>query len=249
MNRYPPLPASVPVGSSVPGQASSVRASPPVSGQPAAPGHVSPARVGPDATGPGGTGQAGAIDTDAPLLAAYAAGDGQAAAALVGRHLPWLVALGARMLGGDRAEAEDVAQEALLRLWRIAPQWQPGQAKVRTWLYRVALNLLTDRLRRRARNRPLADAAEPADPGRGALAGLIAADRLAALTAAIATLPERQRQAVVLRHLQGLGNAEIAEILQTGIEAVESLLARGRRALALELAGHREALGYEETDD
>jgi RNA polymerase sigma factor (sigma-70 family) len=68
------------------------------------------------------------------------------------------------------------------------------------------------------------------------------------LDAALATLPERQREAVVLRHIEGLSNPEIAEVLQIGVEAVESLTARGKRALAAALSGQRAALGYEEAE-
>ena len=59
-------------------------------------------------------------------------------------------------------------------------------------------------------------------------------------------MPDRQRQAVVLRHIEGMTNPEIAAILEIGVEAVESLTARGKRALSLALAGQRQALGYEE---
>ena len=74
---------------------------------------------------------------------------------------------------------------------------------------------------------------------------MIAADRAAALEAALQHLPERQRQAVVLRHLEGLSNPEIGEIMDIGTEAVESLVARGKRALVAALGGMREELGYE----
>src|ERR1700755_1329870 len=88
---------------------------------------------------------------------------------MVGAKLPRLLALATRMLG-DAAAAEDVAQEAMLRVWRQAPRWKPGKAKFDTWLHRVALNLCHDRLRRsrrevlvdevpdRADNDPLPDA-------------------------------------------------------------------------------------------
>lgn len=188
-------------------------------------------------------------DPDAALLAAYAAGDAAAAGVLVARHVPWLVAFARRSLNGDMAEAEDIAQETMLRLWRAAPDWQPGAAQVRHWLYRVAANLATDRLRRRGRARPLGPTDDPADPAATPLAGMIAADRAQALRAALADLPERQRQAVVLRHLEGLGNPQIAQIMECGTEAVESLLARGRRTLAAALAPRRADLGYEDDDD
>jgi RNA polymerase sigma-70 factor (ECF subfamily) len=143
-----------------------------------------------------------------------------------------VLGLAARVLG-DVAEAEDVAQEAMLRLWRAAPGWSTeGGATVATWLHRVALNLCIDRLRRRGRTQPIEDAADPPDPAPTAEALLIDADRADALRSALGRLPDRQRRAIVLRHFEGLTNPEIAQELETGVEAVESLLARGRRALA-----------------
>ncbi len=184
---------------------------------------------------------------DAALLALYAAGEPAAARELTARLVPRALGYAARLLA-DRAEAEDVVQEAMLRLWRAAPGWRAGEAQVSTWLYRVVTNLATDRLRARGRRGPVgtADAPEVADGAAGAEAGLIEADRMAALDAALAALPERQRQAVVLRHLEGLANPEIAVVMDIGIEAVESLTARGKRALAAALAGQRGALGYGE---
>jgi RNA polymerase sigma-70 factor (ECF subfamily) len=147
----------------------------------------------------------------------------------------------------DRAEAEDVTQEALLRLWRVAPDWrQDGGARVTTWLYRVTANLCTDRLRRRRRGVALDDVAEPADPAPGVLDRMQGDARMGALAAALAQLPERQAQAVALRHLEGLGNPEIAAIMEISTEAVESLTARGKRALAAILAGRRAELGYDD---
>ena len=180
--------------------------------------------------------------SDDTLLALYGQGDRAAARALAERLTPLAFRVAQRMLR-DPAEAEDVAQEAMLRLWRAAPGWQAGTAKVSTWLYRVVVNLSTDRLRRR-RSVPLDAAPEPEDGRPGADEGLIEADRAAALEAALQTLPERQREAVVLRHLEGLANPEIAEIMGVGVEAVESLTARGKRGLMRALAGRREELGY-----
>jgi len=180
--------------------------------------------------------------SDEALVVLFAGGDPAAARALTLRLVPLAVRVARRMLG-DAAEAEDVAQEALLRLWKVAPEWRQGEARVSTWLYRVVSNLCIDRLRRR-RSVGIDAIAEPADDRPSATEGLIAADRAAALEAALAALPERQRQAVVLRHLEGLSNPEIAEIMDVGVEAVESLTARGKRALAAALAGRREELGY-----
>jgi RNA polymerase sigma-70 factor (ECF subfamily) len=69
---------------------------------------------------------------------------------------------------------------------------------------------------------------------------------MAAFQAALMQLPERQRQAVVLRHIEGLSNPEIAAVLDVGVEAVESLTARGKRALAAILAGRKDELGYDD---
>lgn len=185
---------------------------------------------------------------DEALLVLYANGDRDAARALTARLLPRVLGYAARLLG-DRTEAEDVAQEAMIRLWRIAPDWRSGEAKVTSWLYRVVTNLCTDRQRSRRRRAAdaLDDVAEPADGAPGALAGMIEADRMAALQAALATLPDRQRQAVVLRHIEGLTNPEIAQVMEIGVEAVESLTARGKRALQAALAGRQSELGYGET--
>ncbi|MDF0602889.1 RNA polymerase sigma factor [Psychromarinibacter sp. C21-152] len=183
--------------------------------------------------------------SDEALLVAYGNGDRAAARALTLRLTPRVLGYAARILGGDRAEAEDVAQEAMLRLWRQAPAWRQGEAKVTTWLYRVVTNLCTDRLRKR-RGQDLDSIPEPEDDRPGAEAGLQETARARALDAALQTLPERQRQAVVLRHIEGFSNPEIAEVMDIGVEAVESLTARGKRALAAELAPRRAELGYED---
>lgn len=188
-------------------------------------------------------------DADVPdeaLLVLYANGDRGAARLLSLRLVPRTLGYAARLLGGDRAEAEDVVQEAMLRLWRVAPDWRSGEAKVSTWLYRVVTNLCTDRRRARVRRADPAGDEMPdvADGAPGAEARLIAADRAMALAAALAQLPDRQRQAVVLRHIEGLSNPEIAAVLDLGVEAVESLTARGKRSLAAILSGQRDALGY-----
>jgi len=182
---------------------------------------------------------------DAELLARYARGDADAARRLTTRLVPRVHAQAARLLG-DGAEAEDVAQEAMMRLWRIAPEWRAGEAKVTTWLYRVVSNLCTDRLRKRPKRTVDLDAvSEPADDAPSPEARMLNDARRDALAQALAGLPERQRLAVVLRHFEGATNPEIAERLGISVEAVESLTARGKRALAAALKGQAEALGYE----
>ena len=183
--------------------------------------------------------------SDDALLVLYANGDSEAAKMLTERLTPRVYAHAYRLLG-IAADAEDVAQEAMLRLWRIAPDWRQGEAKVTTWLYRVVANLCTDRLRK-TRTSPLDAVPEPVDESAGVTENMQMRARLAALQQALGQLPERQRQAVVLRHLDGLANPEIAEIMQISVEATESLTARGKRALAAALGKQKDALGF--TDD
>jgi RNA polymerase sigma-70 factor (ECF subfamily) len=185
---------------------------------------------------------------DGALMVLFAHGEPEAARLLTARLLPRALRHAARVLG-DATEAEDVAQEAMLRLWRAAADWrQDGSAQPATWLHRVVANLCVDRLRRAGRAvglEPEVASALP-DTRPGPEARLMAGDRLAALDTALARLPERQRQAVVLRHVEGMTNPEIAAALGIGVEAVESLTARGKRALKAALDGQKEALGYDD---
>ena len=186
-----------------------------------------------------------ALDAEGALLVAYANGDEEAARALTAALLPRVLAQATRMLG-SHAEAEDAAQEAMLRLWRAAGGWRQGEARVSTWLYRVTANLCTDRLRRRRGQVNIDEVAEPTDPSPSAAERMQGEARMRALSDALALLPERQAQAVALRHLEGLGNPEIAEVMGIGVEAVESLTARGKRALAAALKGRKAELGYDD---
>ena len=182
---------------------------------------------------------------DEALLVMFANGDLGAARALTLRLTPRILAHAYR-LTGNHAEAEDIVQDAMLRLWRLAPEWRQGEAKVTTWLYRVVANLCMDRLRRTPMS-SLEAGPEPEDDAPSAADGLQMQARADALQMALGRLPDRQRQAVVLRHLDGLANPEIAAIMETGVEAVESLIARGKRALSKDLMAQKEALGF--TDD
>ncbi|MFP7674309.1 sigma-70 family RNA polymerase sigma factor [Marivita sp. S0852] len=183
---------------------------------------------------------------EAALLAAYAAGDSDAARALASTYLPMVYAHAYRMLN-DRAEAEDVAQETMLRLWKHAPSWDSGgAASLRTWMYRVTANLCIDRLRK-TRPDGLPPDLEIADTRPSVEVQMQNTARHMALEDALMQLPDRQRQAVVLRHIDELGNSEIAQIMDIGPRAVESLTARGKRALTALLSDQRKNLGY--TDD
>jgi len=183
--------------------------------------------------------------SDADLLTAFARGDRGAALTLTQRLTPRVMGQAFRMLG-NRAEAEDVAQEAMMRLWKIAPDWDAERALVTTWLYRVVANLCTDRLRTRGRGVALDAIEEPADGAPSEVAKLQDTARVTALRSALADLPDRQAQAVTLRHLEELGNPQIATIMDTNVRTVESLIARGKRALIAKLAGRKAELGYDD---
>jgi len=174
-------------------------------------------------------GRAGVSDPDGELVVRIAAGDHDAARALLGRHLPRILNLSRRMLG-SQSEAEDVAQEVFLRVWTHAERWKPGAAKFETWLHRVAINLCYDQLRKK-RTARLDAVPEPADPGPGPAAALFQAQLGAAVDAALNALPERQKEAIVLCHHQELSNIDAAEVMGVSVEALESLLSRGRRSL------------------
>lgn len=180
--------------------------------------------------------------SDDALVLRYATGDMAVAQTLTVRLVPRCLAFATRMLKGDRSEAEDVTQEAMLRLWRQAPKWDAdGAARPSTWLLKVASNLCIDRLRKRAFV-DLDAIDTPVDPAPGPLDTLVAQDRVRVLDDALASLPDRQRQAVILRHIEGWPNSEIADTMDITVEAVESLIARAKRSLKAILAPQKEEL-------
>ena len=145
----------------------------------------------------------------------------------------------ARRILGNAADAEDVAQEAMLRVWVHAPRWQP-LAAFRTWLTRVTVNLCLDR-KRRAPWVELEAAGDIVDPALNATEQAELGERDRLVAAAIADLPQRQRAAIVLTYSEGMSNAQVADVLGTSVSAVETLLVRGkqnlRRALASVIEG------------
>jgi RNA polymerase sigma-70 factor (ECF subfamily) len=167
------------------------------------------------------------------LMARVGMGDAAAFARIVDRHLPMLHALAWRMLG-DASEAEDVVQESLVKLWVNAKGWQPAGGGLGAWLRRIATNACLDRLRK---PRPLSDEGLPerADDSPPADVMIDAERRRAAVQAAILTLPERQRAAIVLTYHEGISNVEAASILGIGVKALESLLVRARQGLSQQL--------------
>lgn len=180
----------------------------------------------------------GGADDDT-LMTRVAARDAGAFRALAERYGPLPYRVAWRMIG-DAAEAEDLAQEALLRLWDKAPQWRAGSSGVAAWLTRVAMNLALDRLRRRrfASGEPVP---ERADESPLADAGIEAAQAAAAVRAQIAALPERQRAAIVLTYYEDVPNRTAAEMLEMNLKAFESLLFRARAALRDGLGAHAAA--------
>jgi RNA polymerase sigma-70 factor (ECF subfamily) len=172
-------------------------------------------------------------EDEAALVARVAAGEAPAFRALVDRHLPTVLAIARRMLRDD-AEAEDVAQETLLRLWRNAARLELGEGGVRPWLRRVAANLCIDRVRAR-RNTSLGDALpEEVEPA-SQMTTLVERELGRRVDAALKALPERQRLALTLFHYEGMSQIEVGEAMGISDEAVESLLARARRALKASL--------------
>ncbi len=163
------------------------------------------------------------------LLAAVAAGDTVAFRQLVGMHLTTAIAI-ARGVLRDPVEAEDIAQEAFLRLWRNAGQLELGPSGVKPWLRRVVSNLCIDRIRS-ARNTMVTDAVPEQTTRANQADALEDADISAKVADALQALPERQRLAIVLFHFEGLSQVEVGAALEISDEAVESLLARARRAL------------------
>jgi len=167
--------------------------------------------------------------TDDALVAAMARGESAALGELLNRYGGRIAANARRMLGPG-GDADDIVQETFLRLWSRAALWQPGRAKLSTWLHRVAINLAIDRLRR-SNPVSLDEAPEPVDRGPLPDARLASRDASVLIDRAMMALAPRQRMAITLCHYSELTNIEAADIMGISVDAMESLLARGRRSL------------------
>lgn len=179
---------------------------------------------------------------DAELLARSASGDRRAFDTIVARYGPLALRLAAR-IAPDRHSAEDVAQEAMVRIWHRAADFDARRARFTTWLYRIVVNLCID-LRRRPRPVPLPDDFDTADPAAGADQALEHAERRAGLARAMKELTPGQRAALTLVYDEGLSGAEAAAALGVTAKAVERLLSRARAQLrARLLAGGDDAEG------
>lgn len=176
---------------------------------------------------------------DAELMLKIQQCDEGAFQELLNRHLAPLNRFAVRMLGNSH-DAEDLVQETFLRVWKSAHQWQPGHGKLTTWLHSITHHLCID-FHRRDRARP-----DQTRPDRAPLTTEIhpqleSADRpeehaahdnvSSAVSAALTHLPERQKSAIILCHYQGFSNKAAAEVIGVSVDALESLMARGKRTL------------------
>ncbi|NHK29599.1 RNA polymerase sigma factor [Parvularcula flava] len=172
-------------------------------------------------------------DPDIEDIRLLAGGDAAAASRLVLRHSDRLMAVAYRMTGA-RDAAEDIVQEAFIRMMRQAAKWEEGKALFSTWLHRVTVNLCYDRLRKASTRYEQAagdDLPEEAADEPAADAMLEGRERGLAVREALDRLPERQKMAIVLCHYEDLSNQEAAEAMDISVEALESLLARARRSM------------------
>lgn len=159
-------------------------------------------------------------------------GDRVAYKMLMDRHLRTFLAFANRTIG-DKLEAEDIMQEAFLRVWKHAPNWDASRnVRFTTWFYRIVMNLSIDVKRKRKPSQSIDDAFDMISSA--PIADQMLSDKqiAAKLAKALDELPERQRLAVSLCYFQGLGNKRAAEILEVSVGAIESLLVRARAKLA-----------------
>ena len=184
--------------------------------------------------GVAGSELARAPSEDDLLLMRIAADDRDAFARLVERHADRGFALALRILKNSD-DAEDVVQDSFLKLWTHRKRMEIGRAKFSTWLYRVITNRCID-LRRKPAMDDIETAPEVADEAEDALSRLHRASMTSLLEAALSRLPDQQRVAVILSYHEAMSNAEIAEVMETTVMAVESLLKRGRQQLRRHLS-------------
>jgi RNA polymerase sigma-70 factor (ECF subfamily) len=175
---------------------------------------------------------------DAELLTRSAGGDRRAFDRIVARYGPLALRLAAR-IAPDRHSAEDIAQEAMVRIWHRAADFDARRARFTTWLYRIVVNLCID-LRRRPKPLPLPENFDMPDPAMGAEQALERDERRAGLARALDELTPGQRAALTLVYDEGLSGAEAAEALGVTTKAVERLLARARAQLRERLLADRD---------
>jgi len=185
-------------------------------------------------------------DEDDALLDRLAADDQVAFRILVERHIDRAYAIALRIVG-NAADAEDVVQDTMLKVWTHRGRWQHGRAKFSTWLYRVVSNRCID-LRRKPRNENVDAVPEVADTQPDASSVIERNEVSSLLEVAMQRLPEQQRVAVILSYHENMSNTEIAEVMDTTVAAVESLLKRGRQQLREMLRRHERDIRTAFTD-
>jgi len=182
--------------------------------------------------GPRGLSALGATG-DPELMALIGAGDRNAFAVFCRRHTARSLAVAYHLLR-DSADAEEVVQDAFLRVWQSAGRWRNTEARVTTWLFRVVVNRALDQMRRATRQSvSIEHAAEIATVDPDPETVLAGREFERVIARAIAALPPRQRVAIGLVVHHGLGCAEAARAMRVTVGTMESLLARGRRQIRL----------------
>jgi len=171
-------------------------------------------------------------ESDESLMLRIARGDERAFRLLAPRYAARAAGF-ARRVCGNSADAEEIVQEAFLRVWVNAPRWRP-EAAFRTWFYRIVFNLALNK-KRRAPFAPLEAAGDPPDSAPRSDEVMVQRERDRRIASAIAELPARQRSAIALTYGDGLSNADAAAVLGTSVSALETLLVRARRALRTKL--------------
>lgn len=171
--------------------------------------------------------------SDAEVMEAIKAGNRTAFNEIVNRYLGRVVGLAARMLG-SRLDAEDVAQEAFIRVWTFARRWnalENGRGNsIHAWLYRIVVNLVIDRKRQRVLVSS-ENLTEFADETPDSFSQTYGREIMGPISKAIQNLPPRQRTALVLCFFEGHSNIEASEMMSVSVSAIETLLVRARRTL------------------
>ena len=185
-------------------------------------------------------------DEDEELLTRLASNDEAAFRLLVERHIDRAFAIALRIVG-SRADAEDVVQDTMLKVWTHRGRWQHGRAKFSTWLYRVITNRCID-LHRLPRTDNVDAVPEPVDAQLDVVSAMQRNEVTDMLEKAMQRLPEQQRVAVILSYHENMSNGEIAEVMDTTVAAVESLLKRGRQQLRDLLRRHEPDIRHSFTD-
>lgn len=168
-------------------------------------------------------------ESDESLMGLVAQGDQRAFRILMGRHMTLAIRVAQRVVG-NAAEADDIGQDAFLRVWGRAASFDPGVARFTTWFYRVVVNLALDRVRKPS-HASIDEAAEIGSDDPEPVTLMIEDEERGMIAAALATLPERQRAAVVLFHMEGLSGRDAAQAMNVSEKAFESLLVRARSSL------------------